>query len=189
MNNKINGVLVFALMVTAGCSSKSAVKSESSESQLPVLTSPPVTSVQTSAPDQASVPASVSSPAPVLPQITVDYGFDKWQKGPLGDLFFEYDSVVISNKAEEQLKKNAAWLGSNSQKGVVLEGHCDSRGTSEYNLSLGERRSASAKEYLVRLGVAASRLETASFGDERPFDSGNTEEAWAKNRRVHFILK
>ncbi len=177
MNKKINAVLVFALMVTAGCSSKSAVKSESVQSQPPVLTSPPVALVQAPA------------PAPVLPPAPTGYGFDKWQTGPLGDLFFDYDSAVISNEAQEQLKQNAAWLGSNSQKGVVIEGHCDARGTSEYNLSLGENRSASAKEYLVRLGIAPSRLETVSFGEERPFDSGNTEEAWAKNRRAHFIVK
>ncbi|MCX6179140.1 MAG: peptidoglycan-associated lipoprotein Pal [Chlorobiales bacterium] len=166
-----NGLLVFALMMTAGCSSKSAVKStEGSGNQLP----PPVTSM-------SDAPTSQSGPT--------GYGFDKWQTGPLGDVFFDFDSSALSNDAQEQLKQNAAWLGSNSIKKAVVEGHCDSRGTSEYNLALGERRSQSAKEYLVKLGVASSRLESVSFGEERPFDLGQNEEAWAKNRRAHFVIK
>ena len=80
-------------------------------------------------------------------------------------------------------------MTANSGKRVLIEGHCDSRGTSEYNLALGERRAAGAKEYIVKLGVAASRLESVSLGSERPFDTGQNEEAWAKNRRAHFIVK
>ncbi|MEI6692686.1 MAG: peptidoglycan-associated lipoprotein Pal [Chlorobium sp.] len=171
MKKKINVMVVLAMMLSAGCSSKSAVKStESSESQV----TPPVTSVQE--------PLSTEA-------IPTGYGFDKWQRGPLGDVFFDFDSSTLSNDAQDQLKNNAAWLSSNPAKKAIIEGHCDSRGTSEYNLALGERRAASAKDYIVKLGVASSRLESVSFGEERPFDLGQNEEAWAKNRRAHFVIK
>ena len=164
-------MLVIAMMFTAGCSSKSAVKStESGEHNAPFS-------------------SAVGSQSSTLPSGFSGYGFDKWQTGPLGDLFFDFDSSVLSTDAQEQLKQNSAWLTSNSAKKVLIEGHCDSRGTAEYNLALGERRAASAKEYIVKLGVAASRLESVSFGSERPFDTGQNEEAWAKNRRAHFVIK
>jgi peptidoglycan-associated lipoprotein len=124
-----------------------------------------------------------------LPPSPTGYGFDQYQTGPLGDVFYDFDSATLSTEAQEQLKQDAAWLGSNSAKRALIEGHCDSRGTSEYNLALGERRSGTAKEYLVKLGVASSRLETVSYGEERPFDSAQNEEAWAKNRRAHFVVK
>jgi len=175
MKKKINGMIVLALMLSsAGCSSKSVVKSpEANESPIPPPL-PPVTSVE----------EPLSSKAPLS-----GYGFDKWQRGPLGDVFYDFDSSILSPEAQDQLKNNAAWLSSNPVKSAIIEGHCDSRGTSEYNLALGERRSASAKDYLVKIGVASSRIETVSFGEERPFDLGQNEEAWAKNRRAHFVIK
>jgi len=163
MTKKINGIVFLALMVTAGCSSKSAVTSSDD------------TAGQLTAPSMSQSPSG--------------YGFDKWQTGPLGDVFFDFDSSVLSPEAQEQLKNNASWMGSNAVKRALIEGHCDGRGTSEYNLALGERRSVSAKEYMVRLGVASSRLETVSFGEERPFDTAQNEDAFAKNRRAHFIVK
>jgi len=173
MTKKINGIIVFALMVTAGCSSKSAV-----------------TSGDGSAGSAGSGSASsTSSSLPLLPSLPSGYGFDQWQTGPLGDVFFDYDSSTLSTEAQEQLKQNGAWLESNTRKSVLVEGHCDERGTSEYNIALGDRRAASAKEYLVRLGVAPSRVETVSYGEERPFDLGQNEESWAKNRRAHFVVK
>ena len=105
------------------------------------------------------------------------------------DVFYDFDSTVLSAEAQNQLKQNAAWLENNSANKALIEGHCDSRGTSEYNMALGERRASAAKEYLVRLGIASSRLETVSFGEERPFDTGKGEDAWAKNRRAHFVMK
>ena len=170
MKKQMNGMLVLALMITAGCSSKSTVK----PSEVPKIHEPSI------------APVTESSSLPTGP---IGYGFDRWQRGPLGDVFFDFDSSFLSNDAQGQLKQNAAWLENNAAKKAVIEGHCDSRGTSEYNLALGDRRSASAKEYLVKLGVSSSRLESVSFGEERPFDLGQNEEAWAKNRRAHFVVK
>jgi len=107
----------------------------------------------------------------------------------MGDVFYDFDSSNLSTDAQDLLRQNAAWLERNSSKDAVIEGHCDERGTNEYNLALGQRRAGSAKTYLVKLGVASSRLETVSYGEERPFDAGKNEDAWAKNRRAHFIVK
>ncbi|MEI8033436.1 MAG: peptidoglycan-associated lipoprotein Pal [Chlorobiaceae bacterium] len=177
MRNRINGTLAILLLVTAGCSSKSAVK-------------PAESTPSTLAPQATEAPAAPAAPSVSAQQAApTGYGFDKWQTGPLGDVFFDYDSSSLSSDAQGQLKQNAAWLGSNAAKKSTIEGHCDSRGTSEYNLALGERRASSAKDYLVKLGVAASRIESVSFGEEKPFAEGQNEEAWAKNRRAHFIVK
>ena len=91
--------------------------------------------------------------------------------------------------AQAKLKQKAAWLKSNSGAMVTIEGHCDERGTNEYNLALGERRAESARAYLVDLGISASRLSTISYGEERPLDNRSNEEAWSKNRRGQFKLK
>ncbi len=183
MKSKINGIVILALMVTAGCSSRSAVTApEASGRQAPSpKISSPVTPPETVSLPTASAPSSSASLS--------GYGFDQWQNGPLGDVFYDFDSTVLSAEAQNQLKQNAAWLENNSANKALIEGHCDSRGTSEYNMALGERRASAAKEYLVRLGIASSRLETVSFGEERPFDTGKGEDAWAKNRRAHFVMK
>jgi peptidoglycan-associated lipoprotein len=107
----------------------------------------------------------------------------------LGDVFFDFDKSELRMDAVEQLKINANWLQANTSRMVVIEGHCDERGTNEYNLALGERRANRAKEYIVNLGVNPSSLKTVSFGEERPFAVGHTEEAWAQNRRDHFVAE
>ena len=104
------------------------------------------------------------------------------------DIYFEFDSSVLLPMAEEVLKEKAQWLRSNPGISVIIEGHCDERGTNEYNLALGDRRAESAKAYLVNLGISESRLTSISFGEERPVDPGNNEAAWAKNRRSHFEI-
>jgi peptidoglycan-associated lipoprotein len=101
---------------------------------------------------------------------------------------FEFDSAVLTAMGQQVLQRKAAWLNANPSASVTIEGHCDERGTNEYNLALGERRAASAKAFLVDLGIAAARLKTVSYGEERPLDPASTEEAWAKNRRAQFKL-
>ena len=104
------------------------------------------------------------------------------------DIFFEFDSAVLLAEAQEILRKKAEWLINNPKATATIEGHCDERGTNEYNLALGERRAESAKSFLMDLGVQGSRLSCISYGEERPVDPGHNEEAWAKNRRDHFII-
>ena len=104
------------------------------------------------------------------------------------DIHFEFDSILLSAQAQEILRKKAQWLAENPVVSVTIEGHCDNRGTNEYNLALGDRRAYSAKMFLIDLGIDETRLQTLSFGEERPLDPGETEEAWAKNRRAHFVI-
>ena len=105
------------------------------------------------------------------------------------DIFFKYDSSVVLPAAQTVLQEKAAWMNANLDVNVIVEGHCDDRGTEAYNLALGERRADAAKGYLIDLGVNPERLTTISYGEERPVDPARTEAAWAKNRRVHFAIE
>jgi peptidoglycan-associated lipoprotein len=105
----------------------------------------------------------------------------------LSDVFFDYDKSNLRDDARRTLDQDGKYLVDNSSTRVLLEGHCDERGSVEYNLALGERRAQSVRNYLVQFGVDASRLSTISYGEERPFAQGHGEEAWGQNRRVHFV--
>ena len=104
------------------------------------------------------------------------------------DIYYEFDSIRLSPDAQEILTKKAKWLRANPEATVTIEGHCDNRGTNEYNLALGEGRAQSAKAFLVDLGIKSTRLNTISYGEERPIDRTQTEDAWARNRRAHFVI-
>jgi peptidoglycan-associated lipoprotein len=104
----------------------------------------------------------------------------------LSDVYFDFDRSDIRPDARKTLESNAAWLKSNSRARVRIEGHCDERGTNEYNLALGQRRAESTKRVLVALGIDASRLSTITYGEERPVCSDHQEGCWSKNRRSHF---
>jgi peptidoglycan-associated lipoprotein len=107
---------------------------------------------------------------------------------PLKPAFFQYDSDTLDEAARGALTANASVLRANPGWVITIEGHCDERGTPEYNLALGERRAAAARDYLVSIGVAADRLQTVSYGKEFPFATGSDESAWSLNRRAHFLL-
>jgi peptidoglycan-associated lipoprotein len=110
------------------------------------------------------------------------------RNSPLKPAFFEYDSSELSAEAQRALNDNAALLKQYPSWTVTIEGHCDERGTAEYNLALGERRAVTARAYLVSLGISADRLRTVSYGKEFPFDPGHDESAYSKNRRAHFVI-
>ena len=107
----------------------------------------------------------------------------------LADVFFDFDKYDIRPTDAKTLDANASWLKSNPNHLVLIEGHCDERGTNEYNLALGERRAKSTMNYLVSQGVQANRITIISYGEERPQCSEHTEACWAKNRRSHFLVK
>ena len=109
-------------------------------------------------------------------------------RGYIQDAFFDFNESTLSSAAQSALTASADWLKKNGQYNLLIEGHCDERGTEQYNLALGDRRANQAKEYLVTLGVDAGRIRTVSYGEERPFDPGHDESAWAKNRRDHLVL-
>ncbi|MGD8291614.1 MAG: peptidoglycan-associated lipoprotein Pal [Desulfobacterales bacterium] len=105
------------------------------------------------------------------------------------DIYFDFDSIQLTPEAMDILAQKGKWLRDNPSARVTIEGHCDNRGTNEYNLALGEGRAQSAKTFLMDLGIDISRLNTISYGEERPLDPQQTETAWAKNRRVHFVIE
>jgi peptidoglycan-associated lipoprotein len=105
------------------------------------------------------------------------------------NVYFDFDDASLDYQAQSLLKQKAMWLRSNPDANVVIEGHCDERGTNAYNLALGERRAESVKVFLVNLGISSARLTTISYGEEKPVDMGQNEESWAKNRRAAFVLE
>ena len=106
----------------------------------------------------------------------------------LKDIHFDFDKYDIRRRDEEILRENAALLKKSPKMKIQIEGHCDERGTVEYNLALGERRANNTKKYLISLGIASDRMSAISYGKERPLDPGRNEDAWAKNRRAHIVV-
>jgi peptidoglycan-associated lipoprotein len=106
----------------------------------------------------------------------------------LKDIYFDFDRFDIRKGDADILKENAAWIKKSPNMKIQVEGHCDERGTAEYNLALGERRANSVQKYLVSLGLPGNQISIISYGEEKPADPGHTEEAWAKNRRAHFVI-
>jgi peptidoglycan-associated lipoprotein len=183
-------VLVLALLATtmlAACHKKAP----------PVVRpAPPPTTTPTSTnptppprpPDPVREP-SIVPPEPVRDDAISSASLDDLNKNsPLKPVFFELDSSDLSAVAQKSLDENASLLKRYPSWAVTVEGHCDERGTAEYNLALGERRAIAARAYLVSLGIPADRVRTVSYGKEFPFDPGHDEGAWGKNRRAHFVI-
>jgi len=156
-----------ALTAIAGCGGKKAAE-----------TAPPPTEPANTAPPVVEEPATDTTPmAPA-----------ELSQSAFSDVYFDFDSYSLSSEAKGTLESNANELKAISAGTITIEGHCDERGTKAYNLALGEKRANAAKDYLVALGVNASRINTVSYGKERPFADGHDESAWAKNRRAHFVV-
>ncbi|MEW6187707.1 MAG: peptidoglycan-associated lipoprotein Pal, partial [Thermodesulfobacteriota bacterium] len=103
--------------------------------------------------------------------------------------YFDFDQYLLSDSAKKTLNNKGQWLQQFPTAKVLIEGHCDERGSAEYNLALGQKRADAALQYLTALGIRADRISTISYGKEKPVDPRSVEEAWAKNRRAHFVLK
>jgi peptidoglycan-associated lipoprotein len=108
--------------------------------------------------------------------------------GPLSDIHFDYDDFTIRPQDGEILRANASWLRERAATRVQVEGHCDERGSEEYNIALGAKRAQAAKDYLVTLGIQASRISTISYGEELPLCTESNEACWSQNRRAHFVV-
>ena len=156
--------MLFMVVAVAGCGGKKAVD------ETPVDTGSSAPVEETS---EQPVEESTQAPSDMSPV-------------SLNDIYFDFDQYNLSSEAKSTLEANARELKRMSDARVTIEGHCDERGTKAYNLALGEKRANAAKDYLVTLGVTASRINTISYGKERPFETGSNESAWAKNRRAHF---
>lgn len=111
------------------------------------------------------------------------------RRGVLKTIYFDYDSDALSDEARATLQANADWLKANRARNVMIGGHCDERGTIQYNIALGDRRANAVRDYLAGLGVDAAQLRAVSFGEEKPADPGHGEDAWKKNRRAEFTIE
>ena len=165
-------LLVPGLMLMTSCAQQTAVEQDTSQK-----TTPPEDTSGAAGGEDLQAAAAKRAAEQAMNQFLNEH------------IYFAFDSAALSAMAQDTLKRKAAWLRDNAGVAVTIEGHCDERGTNEYNLALGERRADSARAYLVDLGISASRLSTISYGEERPLDPGHDEEAWAKNRRGQFQLR
>jgi peptidoglycan-associated lipoprotein len=153
---------------------------------------PPPPAVTPAPPPPAPPPAAAPTPTPrALTEAEIFAGKSLQQlnsEKPLDDVFFELDKADLREEGKNTVQKDADWLKKWDSTQVTVEGHCDSRGSSEYNLSLGSRRANAVKEYMVGLGVAAGRVTTISKGKEQPFCHDENEACWQQNRRGHFVI-
>jgi peptidoglycan-associated lipoprotein len=157
----------------------------------------PPTSVQEKRPAEAAPPPSATPVAPPVGSAPITDDTQRVlsqslqelnSRGYLQDAFFDYDKYELRDDARSALATDAEWLKKFSTMQILIEGHCDERGTNEYNLALGERRANAAKDYLVSLGIDGSRVKTVSYGKERPVCTEASETCWAKNRRAHLVI-
>ncbi len=178
--------LLVMMVVTAGACAKK---------QPPVARpAPPPPPAGTEATRPPSPPEPVPEPEGVPPVPVTDDAIgsksldDINRDSPLQPLFFGLDQYEVDGAGQQVLQGNAEVLKKYPSWQITIEGHCDERGTAEYNLALGERRAVSARTYLVSLGIPAERIKTVSYGKEFPFDPAHNEAAWSKNRRAHFVV-
>jgi peptidoglycan-associated lipoprotein len=185
LNLTVMSLLLFGV-VFAGCAKRPATTSVSAPA--------PTAAVAGAAPGPA---AAMAGPAPAAPAPAAESRPATARPSPaefmavdaLKDVNFDFDKYDIRADDTKTLDANAAWLKTNSGHLILIEGHCDERGTNEYNLVLGERRAKSTMNYLVSQGVQASRITIISYGEERPLCTEHSEGCWAKNRRAHFLVK
>jgi len=177
-------VLVLSLFL-AGCPKRPATTAASAP---PPTGAPPSSAApSTTSPGGAMTPSPVA-PSTAAPSTTPPAPSEFRETANLKDVFFDFDKYDIRASDAAVLDTNAAWLKSNDNL-VLIEGHCDERGTNEYNLALGERRAKATMNYLVGQGVQANRITIISYGKERPTCTEHSEACWAKNRRAHFLVK
>lgn len=172
---------IFALL-SAGCGKKTQpVPVPEAPSAVHEDPPPPMTD----APSEAPARAAALTEEAIFERKTLD---ELNAERPLADVLFDFDQWTVRDDARPALQKNAEWLRRWSSTRATIEGHCDSRGTSEYNLALGERRAEAVRAYLVSLGISPERLLVVSKGEESPFCENDTEDCWQENRRGHFVL-
>jgi peptidoglycan-associated lipoprotein len=180
-------LLLVAGVVLSGCAKRPAT----TQAAAPAPTGAATTTAATPpAEPQQLQSGGTTAPAAPAPTATARPAVQDFTAVPeLADVFFDFDKYDIRPGDAKTLDANATWLKSNPNHLLLIEGHCDERGTNEYNLALGERRAKSTMNYLVSQGVQANRITIISYGEERPQCTEHTESCWAKNRRAHFLVK
>ena len=188
MRRRLLLLIVLFLCVTAASSCRSRRKVPPPQAAPPVATATaPAPAVAVPTPDRDFVQPQ-DDPGDVLSEDIREANRVARERGWIQDAFFAFDASTLDGEAQEALRRSATWLRQNPEYRLRIEGHCDDRGTEQYNLALGDRRDDTASSYLVALGVDRARIETVSYGEERPFEEGAHESAWAQNRRAHLVL-
>jgi peptidoglycan-associated lipoprotein len=185
-------VLVLSVMalVSVGCAKKQTVKSEGAPGGPGASSAPAPGAVGEAPVKEAPAAPVVPTPAEQLAAAAAaGVAVTEEKPSPFDDVRFDFDKSVLREDGRKTCQVVADYLKRNPRAKLEIEGHCDERGTAEYNLALGERRATAVMTYLVSLGVPKANLSTVSFGKEKPLDPGHNEEAWGKNRRAHFVLK
>jgi len=182
-------VVVVMVLVPACKTRKTPAPMPVVENTAPEIPPPPPPPVTTTVEE----PKDFVAPEPTEEIVPSDIDeLNKWaqSKGYVRDAFFTYDEATLDDAAQTALTASATWLKGKDGAGynLLIEGHCDERGTEQYNLALGDRRANTAKDYLVTLGVDAGRIRTVSYGEERPFEEGHDDSSWSQNRRAHLVL-
>jgi peptidoglycan-associated lipoprotein len=184
-------IALLALLVAPACRSNrkkvEPATQPAQEAPAPQVEAPPVQEAAPVTPPADFV--NEETPTEVIP--TEIEALNRWaqEKGYIRDAYFNYDEATLDDAAQTALQSSANWLkGDGAAYNLLIEGHCDERGTEQYNLALGDRRANSAKDYLTTLGINAGRIRTVSYGEERPFDEGHDDSSWARNRRAHLVL-
>lgn len=178
-------VMMMSLMVFASCAKKAP---ESEETPMGVTTGEGVDAVDAEE-SEADRQRRIEEEEIAEERVRARQAEEEKEKFLDTKIYFAFDDSSLSAEARETLLAQARWLKENKGRTVVVEGHCDNRGTEEYNLALGSRRAQSVKDFLVNAGVEPSQIVTISYGEERPAERGNNEEAWGKNRRAEFRLR
>jgi peptidoglycan-associated lipoprotein len=183
----VSGLVVVLAVVTLGACAKKTPPVARPVPPPPPMEEPATPTKPPAPPEPAGEKPAV--PAPMKEDTMASRSLDDLNRdSPLRPLFFGYDSAEVSAEGQKVLEGNAELLKKYPTWVITVEGHCDERGTAEYNLALGERRAVAARTYLVSLGIPADRVKVVSYGKEFPFDPGKTEEAYARNRRGHFVI-
>ncbi len=173
--------LSVAALMSVGCAKKQTVKSEGAQA--------PSAAAAVEAPVKEAPPAPVAVAPAMPPAVAPGVAVTEEKISQFDDVRFDFDKSEVKEDGRKTCGVVAGYLMKHPQAKMLIEGHCDERGTAEYNMALGERRATAVMTYLVSLGVPKAALSTVSFGKEKPLDPGHNEEAWAKNRRAHFVLK
>jgi peptidoglycan-associated lipoprotein len=190
----VAALVMIAIALVPACKSRktpppvtTATVADSAPPDIPPPPAPSGTPVQ---PSEDFVKTDAEPREDVVPSDMEE--LNRWvqQRGNIRDAFFNYDESTLDDAAQAALSASATWLKSpqGASYKLLVEGHCDERGTEQYNLALGDRRANIARDYLVTLGVDGSRIRTVSYGEERPFEEGHDDAAWAQNRRAHLVL-
>ena len=183
------GLILAALVLTAAFACHKNKPPVARPTPPPVPTGANTSPSRPPAPPEPVAEPTIVPPEPVRDDAIASASLDDLNRNsPLKPVFFELDSSELNSANQRALDEDAALLKRYPSWTVTIEGHCDERGTAEYNLALGERRAVTARAYLVSLGIPADRLRTVSYGKEFPFDPGHDEAAWTKNRRAHFVV-